>query len=185
MAVWQRHFLVTGDSDFDRYMKGNMLAMSESAVRGMDLFKGKAGCVACHNGPNFTDSGFHNTGLKRNKEFDKPEFQKILVFDARRMKIDNPEKVNDDPGRYLVTKDKADWKKFKTPTLRNLADTAPYMHDGRYETLDAVIEHYNRGGDKVENQDARIQPLGLTQAEKDDLKAFLHALWGELSKLIL
>jgi cytochrome c peroxidase len=69
--------------------------------------------------------------------------------------------------------------------LRNLADTAPYMHDGRYETLDAVIEHYNRGGDKVENQDARIQPLGLTQAEKDDLKAFLHALWGELPRLAL
>jgi cytochrome c peroxidase len=185
MAVWQRHFLVTGDSDFDRYMKGNMLAMSEPAVRGMDLFKGKAGCIACHNGPNFTDSGFHNTGLTRNKEFDKPEFQKILAFDAKRMKIENPEKVSDDPGRYLVTKDKADWKKFKTPTLRNLADTAPYMHDGRYETLDAVIEHYNRGGDKVENQDARIQPLGLTQAEKDDLKAFLHALWGELPRLAL
>lgn len=185
LAVWQRHFLVTGDSDFDRYMKGNMLALNESTLRGMDIFKGKGGCIACHNSPNFTDSGFHNTGLKRNAEFDKPEFQKILIFDAKRMKLDNPEQVTDDAGRYLVTKDKADWKKFKTPTLRNLADTAPYMHDGRYPTLDAVIEHYNRGGDKVENQDARIKPLDLSATEKVDLKAFLLSLWGALPKLAL
>jgi cytochrome c peroxidase len=183
LAVWQRHFLVTGDSNFDRYMKGNMLALSNSAVRGMELFKGKAGCIACHNGPNFTDSGFHNTGMKRNAEFDKPEYRKILVFDAKRMKLDNPEQVNDDPGRYLVTKDKADWKKFKTPTLRNITDTAPYMHDGRYPTLDAVIEHYNRGGDMEENQDARIKPLGLSDQDKADLKAFLESLWGPLPAL--
>lgn len=185
LAVWQRHFLVTGDSDFDRYMKGNMLALSESALRGMELFKGKGGCIACHNGPNFTDSGFHNTGMKRNAEFDKPEFQKILAFDAKRMKIDNPEQMNDDPGRYLVTKNKADWKKFKTPTLRNITDTAPYMHDGRYQTLDAVIDHYDRGGDKTENQDARIKPLGLSATEKTDLKAFLSSLWGPLPKLAM
>ncbi len=185
LAVWQRHFLVTGDSDFDRYMKGNMLALSDAAVRGMDLFTGKGGCIACHNGPNFTDSGFYNTGLKRNAEFDKPEFQKILVFDAKRMMLDNPEQVTDDAGRYLVTKNKADWKKFKTPTLRNLADTAPYMHDGRYPALDAVIEHYNRGGDNTENQDARIKPLGLSVTEKADLKAFLQSLWGPLPKLTM
>ena len=185
LGVWQRHFLVTGESSFDRYMTGNKLALSESAVRGMDIFKGKGGCIACHNGPNFSDSGFYNTGMKRNAEFDKPEFQKILVFDAKRMKIDNPEQATDDAGRYLVTKDKADWKKFKTPTLRNLTDTAPYMHDGRYATLDAVIEHYNRGGDKTENQDARIQPLGLTVSEKADLKAFLQSLWGALPKLAI
>ena len=185
LAVWQRHFLVTGDSDFDRYIKGNKLALSESAVRGMNLFKGKAGCIACHNGPNFTDSGFYNIGLKRNVEFDKPEFRKILAFDAKRMKLDHPEKVNDDPGRYLVTKNKADWKKFKTPTLRNLADTAPYMHDGRYQTLDEVIDHFNRGGDNVKNKDTRIKPLGLSNAEKTDLKAFLQSLWGPLPKLAL
>jgi len=92
--------------------------------------------------------------------------------------------VVDDAGRYLVTKDKADWKKFKTPTLRNLADTAPYMHDGRYASLDDVIEHYNRGGDGTENQDPRVQALGLNATEKSDLKAFLQSLWGPLPKLM-
>ena len=82
-----------------------------------------------------------------------------------------------------MTHDKADWKKFKTPTLRNLADTTPYMHDGRYATLDAVIDHYDRGGDQTENQDARIKPLGLSTQEKADLKAFLLSLWGALPKV--
>jgi cytochrome c peroxidase len=183
LGVWQRHFLITADSDFDRYVKGNMLALSASAVRGMEVFKGKGGCIACHNGPNFSDSGFHNTGLKRNAEFDKPEFRKILTFDAKRMKDADWEHASDDGGRYLVTHDKADWKKFKTPTLRNLADTTPYMHDGRYATLDAVIDHYDRGGDQTENQDARIKPLGLSTQEKADLKAFLLSLWGALPKV--
>lgn len=183
LGVWQRHFLVTADSDFDRHMKGNMLALSASAVRGMEVFKGKGGCIACHNGPNFSDSGFHNTGLKRNAAFDKPEFRKILTFDAKRMKDADWEHASDDGGRYLVTHDKTDWKKFKTPTLRNLADTAPYMHDGRYATLEAVIDHYDRGGDGTENQDARIKPLGLSAQEKANLKAFLMSLWGALPKV--
>lgn len=183
LAVWQRHFLVTGESDFDRYMNGNKLALSELAARGMEIFKGKGGCIACHNGPNFSDSDFHNTGLKRNSEFDKPALQKMLSFDAKRMKDADWEKVSDDGGRYLVTHDKTDWKKFKTPTLRNLADTAPYMHDGRYQTLDTVIDHYNRGGDSSENQDPRIKPLGLSDIEKAELKAFLDSLWGALPKL--
>lgn len=183
LAVWQRHFLISGDSDFDRYMKGNKLAMSESAVRGMALFKGKGGCVACHNGPNFSDSDFHNTGLKRNPEFDKPEFQKILKFDAKRMGVKEWEVINDDPGRYLVTHDKADWKKFKTPTLRNLADTGPYMHDGRYQTINEVIAHYDHGGDRTQNQDARIQPLNLSRQEREDLTAFLQSLRGALPEV--
>lgn len=184
IAVWERHFLVTGESDFDRYMNGNKLALSESAVRGLEIFKGKGGCVSCHSGPNFTDSAFHNLGLKTNAEFDKPEYRKILAFDAKRMKFDNPEQASDDAGRYLVTKDKSDWKKFKTPTLRNLADTAPYMHDGRYASLDEVIEHYNRGGDQTDNQDPRVRPLGLSDVDKNDLKALLQSLWGPLPKLM-
>lgn len=183
MAVFQRHTLISGDSGFDRYMKGDKQAMSTSAVNGMAVFKGKAGCIQCHNGPNFTDHDFHNTGLKRNPLFDEPQYQEILKFDAKRMKVEEWATVNDDPGRYLVTHKKADWKKFKTQTLRNIADTKPYMHDGRFETLDEVIEHYNRGGDMTENQDARIKPLRLTAKEKTDLKAFLLALRGELPKL--
>jgi len=180
LAVWQRHFLISGESDFDRYMKGNKLAMSASAVRGMQLFSGKAGCITCHNGPNFSDSGFHNVGLKRNPSFDQPEYLKVLKFDAKRMGVKEWASIDDDPGRYLVTHDKADWKKFKTPTLRNLADTAPYMHDGRYQTLDEVIAHFDRGGDGTPNQDPRIKPLHLSAQERADLKAFLLSLWGPL-----
>ena len=183
MAVFQRHTLISGDSDFDRYMKGNKKAMSRSAVKGMALFKKKAGCIQCHNGPNFTDSDFHNTGLKRNPVFDEPQYQEILKFDAKRMKVEEWETINDDPGRYLVTHKKEDWKKFKTQTLRNITDTKPYMHDGRFETLDEVVEHYNRGGDGTENQDARIKPLRLSAQEKVDLKSFLTALRGELPKM--
>ncbi len=180
IAVFQRHTLITGESPFDRYMKGDKKALSDSAVRGMQLFQGKAGCIACHNGPNFTDSDFHNIGLKRNPAFDRPEYLEILRFDARRMGLKEWRTMDDDPGRYLVTHDPKDWKKFKTPTLRNLADTGPYMHDGRYETLEAVIEHYDRGGDRTRNQDPRIRPLHLSAAEKADLLAFLRSLRGAL-----
>jgi cytochrome c peroxidase len=183
IAVFQRHTIITGESPFDRYMKGDEKAISEAAVNGMTLFKGKGGCIQCHNGPNFTDSDFHNIGLKRNPDFDKEEFQKILKFDAKRMGLKEWETINDDPGRYLKTHNMEDWKKFKTPTLRNLPDTAPYMHDGRYATIDEVIDHYNRGGDKAKNQDKRIKPLKLSDKEKQELKEFLLSLKGDLPKI--
>lgn len=185
MAVFQRHVIVTGDSAFDRYVKGEKQAMSASAVRGMELFKGKAGCIACHNGPNFTDSNFYNVGLARNPRFDEPELAEMLRFDAKRMKVEDWERITDDPGRYLVTKDQADWGKFKTPTLRNVAETAPYMHDGRYDTLEQVIDHFDRGGDAAQNKDPRIKPLGLAQREKEDLKTFLLELHGAVPKIAM
>lgn len=185
MAVFQRHTIITADSAFDRYMKGDKQAMNESAVRGMELFKGKAACIACHNGPNFTDSNFYNVGLKRNPRFDEPELAEMLRFDAKRMKVENWEQIKDDPGRYLVTKDQADWGKFKTPTLRNVSESGPYMHDGRYERLEQVIDHFDRGGDGVQNQDPRIRPLQLSQQDKADLKAFLLALRGDLPKITM
>lgn len=180
LAVFQRHFIVTGDSDFDRYMKGDKQAMSPAAVRGMTLFTGKAGCVACHSGPNLTDSDFHNIGLAANPMLADDVHQEILRFDAKRMEVPNWESINIDPGRFLVTKNAADLNKFKTPTLRNLQDTFPYMHDGRYRTLDEVIEYYNRGGDGAPGQDPRVRALNLSASEKGDLKAFLMALRGSL-----
>ena len=185
IAVFQRHTLISGESDFDRYARGDEQALSASAIRGLTLFTGKAGCVACHNGPNFTDSDFHNIGLKRNARFDEPELDKILKFDAKRMGLSEWETMTDDPGRYLKTHDKADWKKFKTPTLRNIQETAPYMHDGRYATLEGVIEHYNRGGDQTANQNARIKPLGLSDGEQADLKAFLEGLQGPVPEMAI
>jgi cytochrome c peroxidase len=180
LAVFQRHFIVTGPSPFDRHAGGDASAMEESAVRGMALFKGKANCIACHNGPNFTDSGFYNVGLAHNAILDDEAHQKVLKFDAKRTKNADWESITTDPGRYLITHEATDRGRFKTPTLRNLADTAPYMHDGRYWTLDEVIDHYDRGGDKARNQDQRIKPLGLSDQEKQDLKAFLTALRGRL-----
>lgn len=185
MAVFQRHTIISGESAFDRYMKGDMQAMSNSALKGMQLFKGKAGCIACHNGPNFTDSDFYNVGLARNARFDEPELAEMLRFDAKRMKVENWEQIKDDPGRFLVTKNQSDWGKFKTPTLRNVSDSGPYMHDGRYETLEQVIDHFDRGGDGVQNQDPRIHPLKLSQQEKADLKTFLLDLRGELPKITM
>ncbi len=180
LAVFQRHFIVTGPSPFDLYIEGDASAMDEAAIRGMALFKGKGACVACHNGPTFTDFGFYNIGLKHNPILDDEAHQKVLQFDAKRTKNPDWKTITTDPGRYLITHTDADWGSFKTPTLRNLADTPPYMHDGRYWTLDEVIEYYDRGGDGTRNQDPRIKPLGLSDTDKQDLKAFLSALRGPL-----
>jgi cytochrome c peroxidase len=180
LAVFQRHVIITGPSRFDRYMEGDKTALDDAAIRGMQIFKSKGNCIACHNGPNFTDSGFHNVGLKPTPMLDDAAHQKILQFDAKRTKTPDWQKITTDPGRYLITHKPADWGRFKTPTLRNLADTPPYMHDGRYWSLAEVIEHYDRGGDKIPNQDPRIKPLELSEQEKQDLQAFLLALRGPL-----
>jgi cytochrome c peroxidase len=180
LAVFQRHFIVTGPSPFDRYAEGDTSAMDEAVVRGMALFMAKANCIACHNGPNFTDSGFYNIGLKHNPILNDEAHQKVLKFDAKRTKNADWEAIATDPGRYLITHEESDWGRFKTPTLRNLVDTLPYMHDGRHWTLEEVIDHYDRGGDGTRNQDPRIKPLNLTDREKQDLKAFLSALRGPL-----
>jgi cytochrome c peroxidase len=183
LAVFQRHFIVTGPSPFDRYLQGEKSAMDASAIRGMTLFTGQANCVACHNGPNFTDSGFHNVGLAHNPALDDEAHQKVLKFDAQRTGNADWETMTEDPGRYLITHEDADWGRFKTPTLRNLADTLPYMHDGRYRTLAEVIDHYDRGGDGARNQDPRIRPLSLTDGQRQDLIAFLGALRGPLPEI--
>jgi len=150
IAAFERT-IVSDDSAFDRYMKGNQSALTSSAKRGLDLFQGKAGCVACHGGANFTDWGFHNVGLK-----------------------------GDDPGRGGRVKSdeekKTFHKAFRTPPLRNVALTAPYMHDGSLGSLEQVVEFYDRGGDDPNNRSPLIRPLQLTAREKWDLVAFLFSL---------
>ncbi|GIW40608.1 MAG: cytochrome-c peroxidase [Candidatus Binatia bacterium] len=149
IAAYERT-VVSGDSPFDRYQAGDRDAMSPSAVRGMELFNGKANCKACHSGFNFTDESYHNLGVGWGK----------------------------DPGRFEVTKNEEDRGAFKTPTLRNVALTAPYMHDGSEATLEEVVEFYDRGGNKNPNLSPEMKPLGLSEQEKRDLVAFLHALTG-------
>lgn len=154
IAAFERTVIST-NSSFDKYVKGNKTAMSESAIRGMELFNGKARCIRCHNGPNFTDDKFHNIG------------------------VPSPDPVKFDVGRYGVTKDEKDMGAFKTPTLRSIVETAPYMHNGFAPSLMEVIEFYNQGGGRDPSKDTEVIPLKLTQQEKDDLLEFLKALTGE------
>jgi cytochrome c peroxidase len=155
IAAYERTVL-SGDSPFDRYQAGDRDALSAAAVRGMDLFNGRANCKACHTGFNFTDEQYQNIGVG----MDRPK---------------------PDLGRWDVTKNDADKGKFKTPTLRNVTQTAPYMHDGSEPTLTAVVEFYDRGGISNPNLSQEIRPLKLTPQEKRDLVAFLEALTGDVT----
>ena len=154
IATFQRT-LISGNSPFDKFdYDGDEKALSESAKRGKNLFFGKARCNLCHMGTNFSDEQFHNIGIGWGGE-------------------------TLDVGRYNVSKDKKDIGAFKTPTLREISRTAPYMHDGRFATLEEVVEHYNGGGVKNPFQDNQIIPLKLTDSEKQDLLAMLRSLNGE------
>jgi len=153
IASFERTILST-NTRYDRYLRGNRTALNESAVRGMRLFTGKANCIACHSGPAFSDSSFHNLGVG----YKDGNFA--------------------DVGRFDVTKDPNDTGAFKTPMLRNVADTAPYMHDGSEKTLADVIAFYNRGGNPNPHLDRDIKPLNLNLQEQQDLLAFLTALSG-------
>lgn len=140
--------IVAGNAPFDRWVRGDGQAVSESAKRGFALFEDKARCALCHQGFNFSDNGFHNIGLKGNTDL------------GRGAKV---------PVRILKGA-------FKTPTLRDIALTRPYMHNGAYNTLEEVVEHYNRGGDEKESLDPNMQPLNLSAQEKADLVEFLKTL---------
>ncbi len=160
IAAYERTVIST-DSDFDKYVTGNKRAMTESAIRGMAVFKGKGRCLLCHNGPNFTDNQFHNLGV--------PQVGPL----------------KDDPGRYNVTRDEHDKGAFKTPTLRSIAETAPYMHDGAFATLEAAVDFLDEGGGANSNLSPLIKKLGLSKGEKTDLVEFLKALSGEPIKFVM
>jgi len=151
--------LLAGDSPYDRS------AMDDSARRGRTLFMGRAGCAGCHPPPLFTDEAFHVTGIGQEDP------QRRFYPEGSRGKPDFPEL-----GRFNVTHRLEDRGAFKTPTLRELADTGPYMHDGRFATLGEVVDYYDRGGLGALGQDPLIHPLGLAAQDKADLVAFLKAL---------
>ena len=154
IASFQRTIL-SGNSPADRYdYGGDQAALSEEAKRGFELFRGKARCTRCHSNFNFSDEKFHNLGIG---------------WDTNTV----------DLGRYMVTKTPEDVGAFKTPTLREISRTAPYMHDGRFNTLAEVVEFYNGGGIKNPYLDNTIIPLELTEQEKGDLVMFLRSLNGE------
>jgi len=152
IAAFERTIL-TGDSRWDRFQGGDKEALSEEEQRGWELFNGKANCGSCHVGFNLSDGIFHNIGTGMDKE-------------------------EPDLGRHVVTKEEKDKGAFKTPILRDLTKTAPYLHDGSEPTLESVVEYYNKGGFPNEWLDPKMKPLGLTEEEKSDLVAFLEALDG-------
>lgn len=153
--------LLSGDAPFDRFADGDRTALAAEQEDGLRLFRGKGNCVACHVGPTFTDEMFHNTGVAWRAAGSSDGAGSFA-----------------DEGRFLVTGRLEDRGAFKTPALREVARTAPYMHDGSLTSLDDVVEFYDRGGRANPHLDAELRPLGLSPAEKKALVAFLHALSG-------
>jgi cytochrome c peroxidase len=143
--------LRSGDAEFDRWRHGVAAALTEEARRGFALFVGRARCSACHAGPNFTDGEFHNTGVAAG---------------------------SGDPGRYAVTGKREHLGAFRTPTLRDIVRTAPYMHDGSLTTLEDVIDFYNVGRRVHPQLDPLVRPLHLSAGDRAALLAFLHTLTG-------
>ena len=156
--------------------------LSKSAQRGRALFEGKAGCARCHNGPLFTDEQTHNIGVPENAEiFTDPVRHLTYVTYAKFMGIARPMALRRDVGAHVRMHhaDGSDIGTFKTPSLRELKYTAPYMHNGVFETLAEVIDFYDAGGGDDPNKDAELVPLKLSMQEKADLHAFLDALSGD------
>ena len=190
LASYQR-VLVSGNSSFDRwYFGGDASAMLVSAQRGFELFTGKGGCVSCHlvdkDSALFSDNGLHNTGTGYRESMGiRPDKEQVLIAPGVTIEVDReiidsvglPPQA--DVGLYEVTQNPGDRWKYRTPGLRNVALTAPYMHNGSLSTLRDVVEFYNDGGVPNELQDPRVRPLGLSEREIDDLVAFLRSLTGD------
>ena len=150
LAAYVRR-LVLGGSPVDRFRAGDFEALDDPARAGLWFYESRGGCWRCHSGPNFSDEAFHNTGV--GAEGGEPE-----------------------PGRAGVTGLAADRGRFKTPTLRGLASTAPYMHDGSLATLEEVVAFYRRGGNPNPGLDPALAPLEMSDADARNLVAFLRAL---------
>lgn len=189
IAAYERTQL-SGNSPFDRFITGDADAISEAQKRGWNLFRGKAGCIACHayspSSPFFTDFGFHNTGNASKGAGFESLAQRALqaasrgVEPARAHVPAAPPPDDLSPlGRFLVTKRPQDIGAFKTPSLRDVELTAPYMHNAAEKTLLDLVRFYNRGGEKNRHLDSRISPLGLTDAEMSDLVEFMRALTSD------
>ncbi len=140
-----------GDSPLDHFQSGDASHMTLEEISGMWFFESRGGCWKCHSGPNFADDEFHNTG--------------VGAIDGQ------PE-----PGRFAISGLESDRGRFKTPTLRGLEQTAPYMHDGSFETLEDVVQFYRDGGTPNANQSSRIGALDMTDADAANLVAFLRVL---------
>jgi len=157
--------IVSGNSPFDRYEAGDKTAMSESAIRGLAIFKDnqRGRCSICHAGSNLTDEKYHNVGVG----MDQKDWEKSHA------------------GRYAVTKNEKEKGAFKTPTLRQVAESGPYMHDGSETTLAEVVELYAKGGNPSPHLDPEMKKLDLTEQDKKDLVEFMKALTGQVTAVTI
>jgi len=148
--------ILSGDSPYDRFVNGDRAALSAEQQLGLQVFRGKGNCTACHVGPTFTDENFHNTGVA---------WRDGAVADE---------------GRFAISRNPRDHGAFKTPTLREIARTAPYMHDGSFASLEEVIGFYSEGGRPNPSLDSEIRPRNFSAEEKRALAAFLRSLTGRV-----
>lgn len=181
--------LVAGDAPFDRFMAGDETAISEDAKQGFALFRGRGRCSRCHTfsaqTPFFTDFAYHNTGVAANhprfESLARRAYQAAGKPEAKRL-IDalGREEGGDELGRMLFTYQIFDLGSFRTPSLRNVAQTAPYFHDGSAATLLDVVRFYNEGGRPNLNREWDLNALGLNEEEQRQLVAFLETLTGRV-----
>lgn len=177
----------SGNARFDTFIQGDAKALTASEKRGWALFNGKARCNSCHAAnivsPLFSDQKFHNIGIAAHKQ----DFVQLARRAVDVVRLGDEKQIDElalqtefsELGRFLVTKKENDVGAFKTPTLRNVGITGPYMHDGSLTTLWDVMDHYNKGGVPNPYLDGGMQRLGLTEPEIDDVVAFLFALTDE------
>jgi cytochrome c peroxidase len=185
IAAFERS-LHSSNAPFDRFMRGDNKALTGTQKKGWELFKGKAKCADCHTHsgpmPLFTDAKFHNTGVRANdlgfEQLSQLAEQILSQSHTNASQLAHDPKFSD-LGRFLVTRNQRDLGAFKTPTLRDIELTGPYMHDGSIKTLLDVIRFYNKGGEKNPMLDEKMTPLNLTEAEMNDLVEFLRALTSD------
>lgn len=157
LATYVRSIL-SGNAPYDRFVDGDQSALSAEQQQGLQIFRGKGNCSSCHVGPTLSDESFHDTGV---------------AWHAGQFS---------DDGRAIVTEDPKDRGAFKTPTLREVERTAPYMHDGSFARLEDVVQFYSDGGRPNPNLDPEIRPLHLSPSEQHALVAFLRSLSGTIQE---
>ena len=174
--------IVSQNVPFDAYLAGDAEAISDEALRGYELFAGKANCFACHNGPLISDGSFHNTAVPTYPGFENNALNQI-TFRYEQWAKGVSEEIYDtatvDLGLYYVTKLDSDKGKFRTPGLRDVCYTGPYMHNGAFSTLAEVVAFYGDGGGGDPNKDPLLESLNLTGEEQADLVSFLESLCGD------
>lgn len=186
IAAYERAVPISRNVPFDRYAKGDKKAISAKAQTGMALFQGKGACIQCHNGPLFSDQDYHNLGVADNPTFKEDPLRQIaLRFQHFARGVDEKlyRKAGRDLGLYYTTKQEKDKGRFRTPSLRELKYTPPYMHNGTFASLQEVVDFYDGGGGGEPGKSPLLKPLGLTPEEKEALIAFLESLSGDEIKV--